>query len=295
MRCDDEAKSIDWNRIWQLRKEMSRRSQKGIDSLRHWERREQAERYAHDVDRGYRTRIGETLSLLPVVPEVRVLDIGAGPGTLAIPLALRGAEVTAVEPAEGMADILQKKAREAGISSISLVPKRWEDVDPAIDLDPGYDLVVASFSLSMDDIRAAVEKMNAVASGGVYLFWFADEPLWEQMYGELWELLHGEPYCSGPKSDCLTNLLNQMGIRPHVLMAPLDKEYRFSDLNEAMAFFAPRFGVENARQESILLAYLMRVNQAKDGRFAVCRATLYASIWWDKKQAWPARFFSRDS
>ncbi|KQC05173.1 MAG: hypothetical protein APR53_08225 [Methanoculleus sp. SDB] len=294
MTCDDEAKFIDWNRIWQIRKEMSHRSRKGIDASRHWERRKQAERYAHDVDRGYRTRIEETLSLLPAAPGVRVLDIGAGPGTLAIPLALRGAEVTAVEPAEGMAAILQKKAREAGISSLAIVRKRWEDVDPATDLDPDYDLVVASFSLSMDDIRAAVEKMNAVASGGVYLFWFADEPLWERMYGELWELLHGEPFCSGPKSDCLINVLYQMGIRPHVLMAPLDKEYRFSDPDEAMAFFAPRFGVRNARQQSILAAYLAQVNKAENGGFAVRGATLYASIWWDKVQAWPSRFFSRD-
>jgi 16S rRNA A1518/A1519 N6-dimethyltransferase RsmA/KsgA/DIM1 with predicted DNA glycosylase/AP lyase activity len=39
-----------------------------------------------------------------------VPDIGAGPGTLAIPLAPRVKEITAVEPGAGMVSILQERA-----------------------------------------------------------------------------------------------------------------------------------------------------------------------------------------
>ncbi len=42
-----------------------------------------------------------------------MLDIGAGPGTLAIPLSPLVKEITAVEPGAGMVEILRKHA-EAG-------------------------------------------------------------------------------------------------------------------------------------------------------------------------------------
>ncbi|NYT05801.1 MAG: class I SAM-dependent methyltransferase [Methanomicrobiales archaeon] len=290
--CGDAASAIDWNRIWQARKKASRQSQRGSDASRRWERREQAERYAHDVDAVYETRISETLSLLTVRNGMSVLDIGSGPGTLAVPLAERGARVTAVEPAAGMAALLHERAAQAGCGPVAVVRKRWEDVDPAADLAAPYDLVVASFSLAMDDIGAAVRKMDEAASGGVYLFWFAGEPLWERMYRDLWDELHGVPYCPGPKADCLINLLFQMGIAPSVLMAPLEKSYRFDGFDEAVAFFGPRFGVSDARQEHILRRYLADRNQSDGGGFALAATTMYASIWWEKKPRWPSRFFS---
>ena len=41
--------------------------------------------------------------------ESRVLDIGAGPGTLAIPFDQKVAHVTAVEPAECMCSVMREK------------------------------------------------------------------------------------------------------------------------------------------------------------------------------------------
>jgi 2-polyprenyl-3-methyl-5-hydroxy-6-metoxy-1,4-benzoquinol methylase len=46
----------------------------------------------------------------------KVLDIGCGPGTLAIPLAEAGAEVTAVDIASGMLDRLRATAKEENLT-----------------------------------------------------------------------------------------------------------------------------------------------------------------------------------
>src|SRR5690606_41985940 len=51
-------------------------------------------------------------------PGSRILDIGAGPGTLAIPLAGIAAHVTAVEPAAGMAEVMAEYAEEKGVSNL---------------------------------------------------------------------------------------------------------------------------------------------------------------------------------
>jgi 2-polyprenyl-3-methyl-5-hydroxy-6-metoxy-1,4-benzoquinol methylase len=126
-----------------------------------------------------------TLNGLAVTRDSRVLDIGAGPGTLAIPLAPRVKSVTAVEPGSGMVSIMQERAARERITNISCVQKQWEDVDPARNLFGPYDVVIASLSLTMEDIQAALEKMDSVAKGFVCLYWFVDMPFWERMYADL--------------------------------------------------------------------------------------------------------------
>ena len=49
-----------------------------------------------------RSRIEAQLEAMQIPPGSTVLDIGTGPGTLAVPLALAGCDVTVVEPSAGM-------------------------------------------------------------------------------------------------------------------------------------------------------------------------------------------------
>ena len=64
-----------------------------------------------------------TIAALVITPDSRVLDIGAGPGTLAIPLAPQVREITAVEPGAGMVEILKDHAEQDGIRNITCVQK----------------------------------------------------------------------------------------------------------------------------------------------------------------------------
>jgi len=273
---------IDWNEVWKARQERHESSKHFDDPSHNWDKRENAIRYDTSSRSEYDVRVKTTLSGLPLTPSMRVLDIGAGPGTLAIPLAPLVLEVTAIEPGEGMVAILNDHIRKNGINNISCIQKRWEDIDPARDLAGTYDLVIASLSLTMEQIRESLAKMDAASSGYVYLFWFTDPPFWERMYLDLWPELHGETYHPGPKADCLFNVLYQMGIYPNVEMLALDKEYRFATKKEMRAFFRRRFAAKTQKQRRVLDKYLAPLIRIEGDEVVISGDSTLAKVWWKK-------------
>src|SRR5215467_8630019 len=64
-----------------------------------------------------------------VTPSATLLDVGAGAGRFALPLALRCKQVTAVEPSPSMRETLYHLAAEAGITNVTVMAHRWEDVE----------------------------------------------------------------------------------------------------------------------------------------------------------------------
>jgi SAM-dependent methyltransferase len=220
-----------------------------------WDSKKKAQEFATSSDEENSNRIQNVISSLPILPDSRVLDIGAGPGSIAVPLASQVAEITAVEPSPAMFEVLEQTIRDTGITNISTVGKHWEDIDIS-DLTPPYDVVFASFSLGMPDLKDAIEKMNRVCSGTVLLFHFAGLPYWEQIMLDLWPSLHGVPYLPGPKIDVVFNLLYQMGIYPEVSISPHTHTLRVPDLDNACEILKSRFVIETPEQESVLREYL---------------------------------------
>jgi SAM-dependent methyltransferase len=275
----------DWNEIWKFRQKQHELSRVSDDQSHNWDKKENAERYDANSRTEYDARIRLTLDGLDATRDSRVLDIGAGPGTLAIPLAPRVRHITAVEPGAGMVSILRERAAKEGITNISCVQKLWEDVDIDRDLSGPYDIVIASLSLTMEDIREALEKMDATSRQYVCLYWFVDFPFWERMYADLWEPLHGSPYYAGPKADCLFNLLYQMGIYANVEMLPLGKEYRFASHREMEEFFNKRFDARTAEQQGIVKKYLAPLIRNEGVDIVISGNSTFAKIWWEKADA----------
>jgi len=278
--CDD----ADWNEIWKARQLRHESSKYFEDPSHNWNRKENAERYDTNSRSRNDNRVKLTLEGLDIDKTSRVLDIGAGPGTLALLLSPRVKEITAVEPGEGMVEILNEHVRKEGSTNISCIQKSWEDVDVARDLGGQYDVVIASLSLTMHDIRAALAKMDEASRKYVYIFWFVDSPFWEKMYDDLWISLHGDPYYPGPKADCLFNVLYQMGIYANVQMLPLDKDYRFASEMEMNAFFRKRFSVTTVEQENLLVEYLTPLIQRVGEEVVISGDSTFAKIWWKKPE-----------
>jgi len=275
---------IDWNEVWIDQMKKSREVSTARDCARIWESRESALKF-WNMSKENSHRVENTIAGTEITPESRVLDIGSGPGTLAIPFAKKVAHVTVVEPAEGMLSVLREKMAEEGVENIGIVQKRWEDVNVADDLDPPYDVVVASFSLGMPDIRAAIEKMiEASAPGGtIYLYHFAGETHWDRDCRDLWPRLHGKEYTPGPKADVLYNVLYSMGIYPHVRTFRLQHTQRFATMEEAMEHFRHQYRISTAEQEAIVREHLGRVLQEEKGGFSLPASSIRVKIWWEKE------------
>ncbi|WP_269848431.1 class I SAM-dependent methyltransferase [Methanosarcina horonobensis] len=222
----------------------------------------------------------KTLTGMALTPESRVLDIGAGPGSLAIPLAERVTHVTAVEPAEGMMEILKQNIESHGIRNINCVYKDWESVEAESDLCPPYDIVFASYSLGMKDIRASIQKMIDVSSGYIYLYWFAGDTSWDVHSRNLWPILHGCEYSQGPKADILYNILYDMGIYPHINVFPFEHKNRFENLEEAIEHFKPQYAAFSPEQEEILKSYLQEVLEEENGALMQKGRSTRVKIWW---------------
>lgn len=273
---------IDWNDIWRALQQRHEAAKKFQDPTHNWDKKENAERYNESSKGEVDPRVKMTISELKINRRSRVLDIGSGPGTLALLLAPMVEEITAVEPGKGMVELLYENMKKEGITNITCIEKRWEDIDIHNDLSGEYDIVLSSLSLTMDDIRQSLAKMNAASSKYVYIFWFADPPFWEKMYIDLWPALHNEVYYPGPKADCLFNVLYQMKIYPNIEMLPLDKVYRFSTMKKMKVFFQNRFAAKTKKQQQVLDTYLMPLIRTEGNRVVISGNSSLAKVWWEK-------------
>jgi 2-polyprenyl-3-methyl-5-hydroxy-6-metoxy-1,4-benzoquinol methylase len=55
---------------------------------------------------------------LAITPMLRVLDLGCGEGTTAVPLARTGAEVTGIDIARNLVEAGNKRAKQAGLTRL---------------------------------------------------------------------------------------------------------------------------------------------------------------------------------
>jgi cyclopropane fatty-acyl-phospholipid synthase-like methyltransferase len=106
------------------------------------------------------------ISRMALTAEDTVLDIGCGPGSLAIPLAKRAKRVVAVDFSRGMLDALEAYAAEEDITNIETHLLGWEDSWAAL---PEVDIAIASRSVEVGDIETALHKMSEQARKACYL------------------------------------------------------------------------------------------------------------------------------
>lgn len=280
-----EVDSIDWNGIWREQRRRHHEANQNSTDASFWDAKDAARRFYQTAQENSGERIEKTLRDLPLTGTSRVLDVGAGPGALALPIARQVDHVTAVEPSEGMRSVLEENIVAERIDNIDVVPKRWEDVSVADDLSPPYDIVFASYSLDVPDIRDAVRKLEEASSRYVYIYWFVGESSWDAMSRELWPLLHGSSYAPSPRCNVLYNVLYSMGIYPNIKTFPLRHINRFANLSEAFDHFAPKYSITTEEQKEVLRQCLERHVRSEGDTVIMPGHSTRVKIWWEKKNS----------
>lgn len=121
------------------------------------------------VLRSHRWRTAENSAayLLPrLSPEQRLLDVGAGPGTITLDLAGRVAQVTATEIGEAELELSRQAAETGGVTNVDF---RVEDVHALSIEDAAYDVVHAHQVLQhvKDPVQALREMRRVTKPGGI--------------------------------------------------------------------------------------------------------------------------------
>src|SRR5215471_9734425 len=187
-----------------------------------------------------------------VTPVTTLLDVGAGAGRFALPLALCCKQVTAVEPSPSMSETLRHLAAEAGIDNVTLVASPWDEAE----VEPADVVLSAHVIYSIEDIGPFVLKLAAHARQRVCMPTFMRPP--RARYNAFWPWVHGEVKQELPGAAELMQVLWELGIYPNLEMdAPIP--FRpFTDWQQALDILRPRLCVTPHTEQDARLQQAMR-------------------------------------
>lgn len=250
------------------------------DSMSFWDDPINVDNFVRRIQHNEKGRIELQLASMQIPSGSSVLDIGSGPGTLAVPLAQSGCLVTVVEPSLPMVNAMEKYRTLTDAQPIRVIQKEWESANP--DEIGTHDYVIASLSLMIGNIREALQKMDAAATRAVHIFWFLVPPSFSRGNCDLWPLLHGEPYCYEPTADTLWNVLFQLGIHANLVVETKKNKSDFRSIDDLRLEYHTRLHAKTDEQKEIVNNYLEERTIKTEKGYAMPGTAKTAHIWWDK-------------
>jgi SAM-dependent methyltransferase len=170
-------------------------------------------------------------------PDERWLDIGAGAGRYALPLALRVAEVIAVEPSASMRNALRAGKSEHGLENLTLVGAAWPDALAELGEPPVADVAfIAHVGYDIEAIGPFLDAMDR-AAGRMCVAMLTDQSP-ASVADPFWPLVHGMDRVPLPALPELLELLRARGRHPEV--ERVERAPRTFDSFEGLATFVRR-------------------------------------------------------
>lgn len=222
------------------------------------------------------------LALLPLEADMSVLDVGSGPGTLAIPLAKQVHSVTAMDFSSGMLTTLSNLATAANLSNITTVHCAWEDDWHDRGIHP-HDIAIASRAMGVRDLAPALRKINAFATKYVFISdRIGATPFDKAAFNAI-----GRPFAAGPDYIYTVNMLYTLGIHPNISVLTLEAESTFSSMEDALNSYTWMFNDITPEEISALEKYLTgQIVRREKNLLTIHRDSppRWAVIWWKKEQ-----------
>jgi len=163
-----------------------------------------------------------------LAPDRTLIDVGAGAGRYAAPLADRLDWVTAVEPSQGMRDLIPHR------DNMTVIASDWVHAEAA-----PADLVICCHVLyGVVDGPGFIEKLEAAARRRVFIQLRHGQML--NPSDHLWELMKDTPRARQPEFGDLWNLLEQMGIHADVAVLRYQSFQSWADEADFVEEYRPQ-------------------------------------------------------
>ncbi len=204
------------------------------------------------------------------------LDIGAGCGALAIPLARRMKAVVALEPAPAMAQALRQEAKHLGLDNLRVVESAWEEVQfPPCDL-----ILCAHVGGLLRGESSFLAEIASLARRGVALVRDANGDRDKFFFKELYPKLLGRPYTACCDFAETVAALKRMGVDATVTFVDYRSDQPLDDLEEACDFWMEYMGLEGERHREFLREFLSARLVKDAGGLLAPYPKRAAVIWW---------------
>jgi len=210
--------------------------------------------------------------------ESSVLDVGAGYGRVAIPLAKEVRRMTVVEPAHPFMDRLKENARLEEVGNMEFVEELWYDFRP----QEKYDLVYSTWSSAVRD-PAALRKMNEASRGYCALELGASPVRKWDFFGQIYPLAMGEAFQPpGNYLNIITTLYDH-DIYANLETWEFDSEINYSNMQEAVDYWSVQLGsyrrVTDEMAERLCRFYQSRMKSNGSYNFSLKRG-VSCMVWW---------------
>lgn len=261
---------VDWNTLWNNEMLVTRRVR--LNSGPFWD--EVATREGGAA--GFPEELTELqLARIAVQPKETVLEIGPGLGRLTIPLARAAAALTAVDPSAQMLERLRSLADAEGIATLHTVHCSWEKAEEVTQLTP-HTVIMASYSLFMQDMRSQLQRMLRLATDRIVLFVPGDPRLPEAVE----RMIYGAKVSSQMADHVLLfNLLYEMGVDADVEVFTFPGEKRYRSREEALEQQMHYYDLPTEKQPA-MAAYLEEQFREEAGEWILPRMRKTAMLRW---------------
>ena len=170
-------------------------------------------------------------------PDDRWLDIGAGAGRYALPLALQVAEVIAVEPSASMRNALRAGKSEHGLTNLALVGAAWPEALAELGEPPVADVaLVAHVGYDIEAIGPFLDGMDQAASRLCVAMLTDQSPA--SVADPFWPIVHGMDRVALPALPELAELLRARGHTTEIVR--VERAPRTFDSFDGLATFLRR-------------------------------------------------------
>ena len=251
--CDDGQQAVratlletDWNAEWKAL-QAARRSP---DDPAFWDARAR-----HFQPRETHPYARDFLDLAAVRPGERVLDMGCGAGSLAIPLAQAGHGVVAADFSPRMIDALEEGVARYGLETlVTPLLVAWDEDWAAAGIEAkSVDVAIASRSIATSDLEAALVKLDRAARRRCCITLVATA---SPRYDTHIMNAIGASVTNSRDYVYAFNILVGLGINPEVRYIDSPRRDTFDSLDDGVADFARMLEGGNENRLAALRSYV---------------------------------------